>query len=464
MKKILFCFIVTIHVAYVYAQTITTRLTNAYKVFESDSQLSNAISSLYVIDAKTGKVVFEKNSKIGLAPASTQKIITAATAYELLGKDFRYKTYFGYYGGSFGVLGTGDPTFGSSRYFSTRDTVIFSALTKALNEKGLHELVKFMLIDPKKSLPNSGWIYEDVGNYYGASLSSINWKENQYDIVFIPGENVGDPADIDTLLTSELFRWELINEVKTGKAGSGDNAYVYLNGDLNRKKFRVRGTIPAGVNRFRIAGSDFNPECTFAVAFQTYAKSKGMFKGETNGCAYGYYPPAGFGDSSVLNKVFYVHRSPSLDSINYWFLRKSINLYGEALINTLAFEKGREVNTENGISLLKELWKAKGIRPSEINIVDGSGLSPLNRVTTNAQVKILQYAKKQPWFPGYYDAFPEYNGMKMKSGTITGAKAFCGYHKSKTGQDYVFSFIVNNYNGSSSSLVQKMYRVLDELK
>jgi D-alanyl-D-alanine carboxypeptidase/D-alanyl-D-alanine-endopeptidase (penicillin-binding protein 4) len=97
-------------------------------------------------------------------------------------------------------------------------------------------------------------------------------------------------------------------------------------------------------------------------------------------------------------------------------------------------------------------------------MTDGSGLSPLNRVTTNAQVKILQYAKMQSWFSGYYDAFPEYNGMKMKSGTISGVKGFCGYHRSKKGQEFIFSFLVNNYNGSSSALVQKMYKVLDEFK
>ena len=31
--------------------------------------------------------------------------------------------------------------------------------------------------------------------------------------------------------------------------------------------------------------------------------------------------------------------SPPIDSINYWFLRKSINLYGEVLIKTMARKK-----------------------------------------------------------------------------------------------------------------------------
>ena len=76
------------------AQTVTQKLQKAFLQFESDSQLKHAISSLYVIDGKTGQVIFDKNSQVGLAPASTQKIITSVTAFELLGKDYRYKTEF----------------------------------------------------------------------------------------------------------------------------------------------------------------------------------------------------------------------------------------------------------------------------------------------------------------------------------------------------------------------------------
>src|SRR5688500_931708 len=75
-----------------FAQTVSQKLQKAFQQFESDAQLKHAISALYVIDAKTGKVVFDKNSQIGLAPASTQKIITSVTAFELLGKDYRFKT------------------------------------------------------------------------------------------------------------------------------------------------------------------------------------------------------------------------------------------------------------------------------------------------------------------------------------------------------------------------------------
>jgi D-alanyl-D-alanine carboxypeptidase/D-alanyl-D-alanine-endopeptidase (penicillin-binding protein 4) len=99
-----------------------------------------------------------------------------------------------------------------------------------------------------------------------------------------------------------------------------------------------------------------------------------------------------------------------------------------------------------------------------MNIYDGSGLSPLNRITTHAQVEVLKLAKTRDWFPSFYDALPEYNGMKMKSGTINDVKGFCGYQSSKDGQDFIFSILVNNYSGSTSGLVNKIFKVLDELK
>src|SRR6187455_1801247 len=128
MKKIFISFYFLILNFDFFGQTINQKLQKAFAAFEKDSQLKHAISSLYVIDASTGQVVFDKNSLIGLAPASTQKIITSVTAFELLGKDYRYMTEF-YYAKSeeqsLNIIPSGDPTFGSWRWTSTvTDSVV----------------------------------------------------------------------------------------------------------------------------------------------------------------------------------------------------------------------------------------------------------------------------------------------------------------------------------------------------
>lgn len=99
-----------------------------------------------------------------------------------------------------------------------------------------------------------------------------------------------------------------------------------------------------------------------------------------------------------------------------------------------------------------------------MHIIDGSGLSPQNRITTEFLVKVLQYATDKPWFNSFYNALPLYNNMILKSGTIGGVKSFAGYHTSKAGVNYTVAFIVNNFEGTAINIVKKMYTVLDELK
>ncbi|HEX8676482.1 MAG TPA: D-alanyl-D-alanine carboxypeptidase, partial [Segetibacter sp.] len=72
---------------FLHAQNISKKLDDAVKKFEADSQMKNGILGFYVTNS-TGAVVFDKNSKIGLAVASSQKVITSAASIELLGTGY----------------------------------------------------------------------------------------------------------------------------------------------------------------------------------------------------------------------------------------------------------------------------------------------------------------------------------------------------------------------------------------
>jgi D-alanyl-D-alanine carboxypeptidase/D-alanyl-D-alanine-endopeptidase (penicillin-binding protein 4) len=440
------------------AQSIKIKLQEAYRKFEADSQLKHAISSLYVIEEKTGNVVFDKNSQIGLAPASTQKIITAATAFELLGKDYRYKTIFTLDSNNLYVAGFGDPSFGSWRYDSFNDTTIFKNIIDGLKQAKINQVNDLIVYDNDLNrIPPSTWIYEDIANYYGAPAREFNWHENQYDLTFIPGKNPGDDAMIDTSATID---WQMfINNCKTGLPGSGDNCYIYF---VPGSQFLyVDGTVPPGSKRFSISGADISPAMSFSVSFKKYARARNFLTSQSNGFT---ITPRKRSDSAIYKRALYTYYSPSLDTIIYWFLQKSINLYGEALIKTLSSQRIGFDATDSGVMVVKDFWKRKGLDPEELNIKDGSGLSPQNRMTTHAQVEILKYAKHQSWFPYFFNALPEYNNMKMKSGSISDVKGFCGYQAAGNGTQYIFSFLVNNFSGSSSSVINKMYKVLDVLK
>jgi len=463
MQRILTLLIICFLTSALYAQTVSDRLTQAFRSFEADAQLRSGIASLYVIDAKSGKVVFDKNGSIGLAPASTQKIITSATAYELLGKDFTYKTEIAYANpvvngvlqGQLIITPSGDPTLGSWRWKQTKEEQVISRITAAVQNTGIKSFAGISVDDRKwnaEAIPD-GWIWQDIGNYYGAGAAGLNWRENQYDVILSSGASIGSPVKVEKTKPF-LYRYGLESQATAAAKGSGDNAYIYF--PLNGDKGIIRGTIPAGESSFTISGAMPAPAYQFTETLFDSLKQLALenrYKNVNN--------PLG---DAAKRSVIHTEVSPPLDSIVYWFNRKSINLYGEALVKTIAFQKKGVGETGEGIDQLRNFWKGVGIDRTELNMVDGSGLSPLNRVTTRAQVMILQYAQKQPWYSGYYLSFPEYNGMKMKSGTIRGVKGFSGYHKAKDGNEYIFSFLVNNYNGSASSLVQKMYKVLDVLK
>jgi len=496
MRNILITFYFSLLAFDFFGQTITQKLQKTFTFFEKDSQLKHAISSLYVIDANTGQVVFDINSQIGLAPASTQKIITSVTAFELLGKDYRYKTELGYDGilnkdtldGNLYITGSGDPTFGSWRYKSTNPDSIFQMFNYSIIRKGIKWVKGSIYINERKfetqTIPN-GWIWEDIGNYYGAGLGAINWRENQYDFILKSGKKQGDSIKIKRgTLPRGINDGDEINELKTGRPGSGDNAYAYFS--PRATSIYLRGTIPPNQDSFSISLSSYSPSWIFFYEFNKNRKFEVDKLNSENVTSFEFIQRRGemndymvkhFGldslDLEFINnydpyqkeiKNFAWHYSPTLDSIIYWFNKKSINLYGEALIKTFAYEKNGFGSTDGGVVIVQKFWKEKGLDEEELSIVDGSGLSPLNRITTHSQVEILKYAKTKDWFPYFYNSLPEYNGMSMKSGTIRGVKGFCGYHKAKNGKEYIFSFLVNNYNGSSSSLVNKMYKVLDILK
>ncbi len=460
-------------VAFCYGQDITLQLNNAIKKLEADSQFKHAIISMYVVDSKTGNVVFDKNAQIGLAPASCQKVVTSVSAFEMLGKDFKYKTYIGkdypqenkYDAGSLFIIGSGDPTLGSWRWKQTQDTAVYAKILAALLKQNLFSfdgnLVVVDYLYGLTPLPE-GWIWQDIGNYYGAACFGFNWHENQYDMVLQSGSK-GSAAKL--LRTKpEMPGVNIQNDISIAAAGTGDNGYIYSSPYSDN--IFTKGTVPSQNIPFTISGSMPNPAAVFKKELFSYLyKNKITFKGS-----------AVTGNEAILKNIP-VHiathfidsiYSPPLDSMNYWFLKRSINLYGEAFLKSLVAQKlgfgVREGTYEKAIDILKNFWLQKGIESSALNIIDGSGLSPANRVTTNALVTVMQYAKKQNWFASFYNALPEMNGIKMKDGYINGVRSYTGYIKSKSGSEYTFSFIVNNFSGSAGAVREKMWKVLDILK
>lgn len=451
-----------------YSQSATkTKIEEAYRQFEKDPSLKNGTASLSVFDASTGTPIFQHNQEIGLATASTMKIITASTAFDILGKDFKFKTNLSYTGtiqadgvlhGDIIIEGSGDPTLGSNRYPETSEEQILNKWIYAIQNAGIKEIKGRIIGDDSRyqgyKVPG-GWIWSDIGNYYGAGVSSLNWRENAVGVVFTPNDALGKPATIQKL-TADLSYIKITNEVTTGKNGSGDNVYAY-SGPYATNIY-IRGTY----------GSDLKktieisvPDPAYDVAFQLTKALKNVdiktAELPSNSKA--------ISTAEISRHILDTHESPDLAAIIYWFNQKSINLYGEALLKAIAYQTAQKTETSEGATFIQKYWENKlQINSSELNNQDGSGLSPQNRVTTAAMTKIMQYAQSQSWFPEFYKSLPEYNNMKMKSGTIGGALGYTGIQNNSTGEKFTFTLLVNNYSGSTSAMRKRMFTLLDALK
>src|SRR5690606_16515032 len=155
----------------------------------------------------------------------------------------------------------------------------------------------------------------------------------------------------------------------------------------------------------------------------------------------------------------------ALRELVYWFNQKSINLYGEAFLLAMTKHQSGKTATRDGAEMLQEFWSTKLDLPTdELKLMDGSGLSPENRVTTNALARILASVRNEPWFASFFESLPTYNGMKMKSGTIGGVLGCAGYQTNTSGTPLVFPLVVNNYNGTATPMRRRMFQLLDVLK
>ncbi|WP_447641619.1 MULTISPECIES: D-alanyl-D-alanine carboxypeptidase/D-alanyl-D-alanine endopeptidase [Chitinophagaceae] len=470
MKKCLLPFGLLLAVTQtIHAQTIVGKLKNATDRLLADVQMKNASLGFFVADAETGATVYSYNGDIGLSPASSQKIFTAIAGYDILGQDFRFSTVIGYNGvidggvlkGDLIIKGFGDPTLGSWRYKGFKPEDVHATILKSLKSHGIRAIDGNVVVDDGayalQPMPG-GWPWNDMGNYYGAPCWGLNWLENQYDITFRPGKKIGDATAI-TKVSEDLPGVTIINNSTTGEAGSGDQSSILL--PPYGVTGIITGTLPLGKNT-TASGAIPNPPLLFAQQLKKWLESDTIYSTGNFTCtnqltiAYQKIPVL----AHSLDTIF----SPPMDDMTYYFLQKSINLYGESLAKAISWKKNKQGETSDGIGWIRNFWEGKGIPKNALKMIDGSGLSPQNYDATSSEVKALLYARKQPWFDAFYKALPTYNGTKMKSGTISACKAYAGYQKSSSGKTYVFSMIINNYNGGHDALVNKMYQVLNVLK
>ncbi|WP_224751032.1 D-alanyl-D-alanine carboxypeptidase/D-alanyl-D-alanine endopeptidase [Mucilaginibacter pankratovii] len=453
-----------------HAQSLQQKLQIAFNKLQQDSQCKYATLSLTVLDAKTGEQVFAANPDMGLAPGSTLKTVTSITSFFVLGKDYQFETTVGYTGtidkkgtltGDIIIKGSGDPTLGSWRYATTKEGYVLNTMVEAIKKAGIKKVNGKIIGDDgsfnHQSIPD-GWIWQDLGTYYGAGIAGLCWRENQFDIKLNTG-GVGDAITVAGTVPNTYYL-QYKSELTTGAAKTGDLAYPYLPG-FNSKTMYLRGTYAIDQSKKTISAAIPDPAYDAALRLSDTLKKMGIAVSTDPASSLSLKEkslvvPAATNSLTVI-------KSPELSKIVYWLNQKSVNLYAEQLLATISTKLGKGAVTTDGVEAVKDFWEAKGIDHRSMNIYDGSGLSPEDRITSSTIAHILQAAHQEKWFGDFYESLPVYNDMKMKSGSISGVQAYAGFQKNNS-RELCFSIMVNNYNGPGSGIRAKMFAVLNEMK
>jgi D-alanyl-D-alanine carboxypeptidase/D-alanyl-D-alanine-endopeptidase (penicillin-binding protein 4) len=451
--------------------------------FLKSPSVKNAEISLYVTDLKTGNTLLSTDPQLCITPASVQKLITSAAVLEILGGDFRFKTIVwangeisnGVLKGDLIISGGGDPTLGSENFCKEGEKKKFlSDWAHWIKKAGIDSVTGNIVADPNifsdQDVPGS-WLWEDVGNHFGAAASGISVYDNIFEIFFNVPAIEGQTSEV-VRINPEIPGLLLKNEVFSS-SNKSDNATIF--GSPFDSYRVIKGTLPAGSTNYAIKASVPDPAQLLASELKkTLTDSLVIVSGNIE--------KRKVIDPKEIDpkKIVVLWISPNLMEIVEKMNKESINLYAETMLKQIGLTISGEGSTLAGTTTIKDFWNKNGIDTQNLFMIDGSGLSRQNAVTAKTLVDILVYMKNQSkWFDAYKNSIPltgiegtqKYYFLdsflkgkaRAKTGSMSRVRSMAGYMTTQNGKEIAFAIIVNNYNGSSSNMASLIEKWMESL-
>ena len=451
------------------------KVQKATENFVQNLDLKNAAISICVIDLDMNENVSFHNKNMGIQSASTAKLFSTSSALKILGPNYKASTKFytsdtiidNTLQGNLVIVGGGDPSFGS-RYFNHKDSLktIFHEIIDSLYNIGIHKIVGDIIVDGSKfsyqGAPDD-WTWSDMGNYYGAGPSGIILYDNTLFYNFNTGNQIKKRVKLNSIFP-EITNLEFNNQILASNK-RGDNSYIY-GAPYSYDRFGI-GTLPINHSNFIVKGSIPDPEKQFGTELFSILKARGMISERTKILTT---------RSSNLPKyettnLLFEYKGEELINILKETNHNSINLFAEQLLFITSYEKTGFGSTSQGIELVKSTWK-NDIDLEGFNLKDGSGLSRSNAISANHFCQLLKGIYKDSIYNDFLSTLPiagcsgtlkgvcknqlGHGRIKAKSGTLNNVKSYAGYVETKTGKTLAFAIIVNNFNCSSSHVVDLM--------
>jgi D-alanyl-D-alanine carboxypeptidase/D-alanyl-D-alanine-endopeptidase (penicillin-binding protein 4) len=360
--------------------------------------------AVLVVSLDRGDTLFSRSADVPLAPASNLKLYSTAAALTYLGADYRWATYLlaggevrdGVLLGDLVLYGTGDPTL--SPRMTEGASRIFRALADTLRAMGVREVRGDVVGDGSyfgAQGRGEGWNPTDLPLWYAAPSGALNADEN---VARPKGRPIADPA----LHAATRLRAALAEE---GIAVSG------------RVRERTDGpTSPEAFSR---------------------------------------------DSATVSGRIVAIHESPTLAEVAAVTNHLSHNLFADAMLRSAARAGRGDGGFGAGQAAIRRMLvdAQADADTSRVHVLDGSGLSHLDRVTARTTVALLAWMARGPLAEVYAASLPgaaEPRGLKRmygtaaagklraKTGTIHRVSSLSGYVTTADGERLAFSIIAND--------------------
>ena len=385
---------------------------------------------MLIVDPTTGDTLLSRNAGKFFMPASNQKILTGATALALLGPDFTFRTTFGYRGtlrdgvldGELVVIGRGDPSFSDAMRGDWR--LAFSDMADSIAAHGVRE-IRGGVRRGGDAFPGNnygyGWQIDDLQETYGAVVDELFVNEG-----FWSGGRTTNVPCRGRCAPVPPCRGDCVERPEAPIADPGTAFLNALRAALTAYDISVRDTASEWTARNAVPDSGVTPLFTL------------------------FSPP--------LRAILPVMEKPSQNQI------------AEIFFKTLGLEKTGVGSADSARRVVERQMMAWGARPDGFAVRDGSGLSRHDYVTPETITKVLDAMRTHPQFKVFYDALPiagvdgtiggrmrgtpAQGNVHAKTGSVDKARSLSGYVTTADGRLLIFSFLCNNFSGSSRDVEQ----------
>lgn len=419
--------------------------------------------SFYLADADSGNAICAIDIDRGLVPASVMKVVTTGTALSLLGPNFHFVTTLQYDGtidaatrtlnGNIYIHGGGDPSLGAEAFGGSVSKVTEN-WAAAIKKLGIDSIAGSIIGDAEsfeRDPVPGGWAWEDMQSDYGAAPCGLNINENCYKLVFNASGNGVSMRTSPVIPGLKLYN-QVIHNPAIGKS------YAYVTGGPFQFERTVLGEVSSSLEE---RSSIPDPALFCAQDLKTTLKAYGISLRDSATTLRLIRLNHLKTEAKEGRKTIATISSPALSSLVYHTNQVSQNFYAETFLKAIGMKQKGYGSTFNGVSSVYSFWHSHGIDLHGMNMVDGSGLSRNNTITTHQLVEMLRvYAKDSAMFPAFYRSLPvagesgtirkladstlAEGNVHAKSGTMSRVRAYAGYVHTRSGKLLCFAMIGNN--------------------